>query len=233
MFSFQKLPVALRDLATSFALNEQKGIFPFDFVTPDNLSYVGPVPAMMFYPKGSFKNIGEYMAFVAANYPSGIFNLKDEAISYCLLDCKVLLRIMNAFTNLLFKAFGIDISKSSTLPGISFKLFRKRFFAQASGLIPKFKYGDFLNLSKAFTGGATDLFIPTNLDLSSLKGPGPFTAAQINQLSITEILYIYDFNALFPFILMSMGLPCGRVNEFIGNIWLREPEAVGFFFVNV
>ena len=78
MFSFQKLPVALRDLATSFALNEQKGIFPFDFVTPDNLSYVGPVPAMMFYPIGSFKNIEEYKAFVTANYPSGIFNLKES-----------------------------------------------------------------------------------------------------------------------------------------------------------
>lgn len=233
--SLQKLPVASfsrRDLAISFKLDSKKGVFPFDFVNLANLNYVGPIPAMTYFPIGSFKNISEYMAFVAANYPSGIFNLKEEAIKYCLMDCKALLKIMNAFTNLLFNAFEVDISKTTTLPGISFKLFRKRFFAQAKGLIPKFKYGDFLNLSKAFTGGATDLYIPTNLDLSSVIAKAmPLTLEQINQLPILERLYLYDFNSLFPYILMAFGLPCGKVTEFIGNIWLREPEAIGFFFV--
>jgi len=32
---------------------------------------------------------------------------------------------------------------------------------------------------------------------------------------------------------MALAMPCGKVKEFIGNIRLSEPEAIGFFYVNV
>lgn len=42
------LPVSLRKLAIAFNI-ENKGIFPYNFVTNNNLNYVGPVPAFHFF----------------------------------------------------------------------------------------------------------------------------------------------------------------------------------------
>lgn len=233
--SLQKLPVSLSSLQESFGLEIKKGRFPFAFVDSinTNLNFIGPVPAMSFYPAATFKDLEDYNKFIAANYPDNIFNLREEAIKYCLLDCQLLLKIMNQFTFLMFEGLSVDISTTSTLPGISFKLFRKKYFNKAKNLIPKFKLKDFLNLSKAFLGGATDLYIPTNLDLSSIKSNAALTLEEVNSLTIIEKLYLYDFNSLFPYILMALAMPCGKVKEFIGNIRLSEPEAVGFFYVNV
>ena len=82
--SYLKLPGALKDLAIAFDLDKRKGMFPHKFVTKDNLNYIGPAPGIEYYPVGSFSNLEEYEKFILTNYPDGIFNLKSEALKYCL-----------------------------------------------------------------------------------------------------------------------------------------------------
>ena len=112
-----------------------------------------------------------------------------------------------------------------TLPSISFNIFRKNFFANCKNLIPKYKLIDFLNIKEAFTGGATDMYIPTNLDLSKLNNNTDklLTEQQVNSLPVKEKLYFYDYNSLFAAILRNALIPCGDVRSFIGDIWSLEP----------
>lgn len=155
---------------------------------------------MEFYPQGTFSSIQEYNTYCSKF--NNNWSLKKESIKYCLLDCKSLLEVLLKFNTLIYQEFNTDASKMPTLPSISFKVFRKNFFQNCKNLIPKYKLIDFLHIKEAYTGGATELYKSTNLNLLTQE--------------IKEKLYLYDFNALFAYILMHAKLPCGQVRSFIG-----------------
>ena len=86
--SYQILTSSLESLAKSFNL-ENKGLFPYDYVTPDNLDYVGSVPSISFFKEIS---IDEYEKY--CDKFNGIWSLRDETIKYCLLDCEILYKVL-------------------------------------------------------------------------------------------------------------------------------------------
>ena len=56
------------------------------------------------------------------------WNLKKETIRYCEQDCKSLYQVISKFQDLIFEYFKVNIHKYPTLPGLSFAIFRNKYF---------------------------------------------------------------------------------------------------------
>ena len=48
-----------------------------------------------------------------------------------------------------------------------------------------------------------------------------------------ELIYCYDVNSLYPYIMNSMEMPTGTPIYFEGNIRKYEPNAFGFFYCKI
>ena len=46
-------------------------------------------------------------------------------------------------------------------------------------------------------------------------------------------LWLLDFNSLYPYIMATFEMPCGKVRHFVGNILEKETNPIGFFKVNI
>lgn len=69
------------------------------------------------------------------------------------------------------------------------------------------------NIKLSYTGGATDMYIPTN--------------------ESKELVYGYDVNSLYPFILIKYPMPIGNKTYFEGDIRKIDPNAFGFFYCKI
>jgi hypothetical protein len=112
---------------------------------------------------------------------------------------------------MIFDLFGRNIHHHPTLPSLAFAIFRSNFrtkenIPQLSGKIAK-------DIKNSYSGGAVDVYIPQNK-----KG---------------IILYAYDVNSLYPYIMSSQLMPIGFPRYFEGNIRAIDPDAFGFFYCNI
>lgn len=64
-----------------------------------------------------------------------------------------------------------------------------------------------------YTGGATDMYIPTN--------------------NSNELIYCYDVNSLYPSVMKNCPMPVGKPTYFEGDIRKTDPDAFGFFYCNI
>lgn len=101
--SMLMLPESLKKLGTAFKV-EEKGIFPVFFPNTNPLDYQGVVPDHKYFSKTS---IEEYNQFKAEFKGPWIF--RDEAIKYCIQDCRTLYQILLGFNTLIFQHFDINI----------------------------------------------------------------------------------------------------------------------------
>ena len=46
-------------------------------------------------------------------------------------------------------------------------------------------------------------------------------------------LWLLDFNSLYPYIMATFPMPCGKVRHFVGNILATEINPIGFFKANI
>jgi hypothetical protein len=86
--------------------------------------------------------------------------LKNEAIKYCEVDCISLYQIIIKFNDLIFEHFKINIHKYPTISSLAFAIFRTNFLEgntipQLSGQVAK-------DIRSSYTGGAVDMYIPSN-----------------------------------------------------------------------
>jgi len=205
--SLQLLLMSLRKLAISFGVDMQKGIFPHRFVTCENLNYVGSVPSFSYFDGISLEEYNNYCRNFNNNW-----SLREEAVKYCISDCISLYQILIKFNQLIFDNFKININRYPTLPSLSFAIFRtlfldkSSFVSQLSGKISK-------DIKLGYTGGATDMYIPTNLE--------------------NELVYAYDVNSLYPSVMKHFSMPVGKPTYFEGDIRKIEPKAFGFFYCKI
>jgi DNA polymerase type B, organellar and viral len=204
--SYQILQASLRKLCKSFSLDNQKGYFPHKFSSENNLNYIGEVPNISYFDNLSIVEYNNYK-----NNFNNNWNFKLEAIKYCNLDCISLYNIINIFSDIIFNKFNININKYPTSPSISFSLFRTHYLGknniiQLSGKV-------FNEIKKSYTGGAVDMYIPFNNE--------------------NEIIYGYDVNSLYPYVMKNNPMPIGNMNYFEGNIRKFDPNAFGFFCCNI
>jgi len=203
---------SLDKLAKYFNIGRRKGIFPYFL---KDISYKGD------YPKYEYFNTSKVsMEEYESNRKSfkGIWSFKAEAIKYCMNDSMILFLVVQKFNDFIFDNFKININKYPTIPSLAFAIYRSKYMPiltipMISGEIKK-------QIQLGYTGGSTDMFIPS-----------------LNVLSQTDKkIYAYDVNSLYPFVMSKFDMPTGNPTylEFIIPRDLRENlDLFGHFYCKV
>jgi hypothetical protein len=195
--SFLILPSSLRKLSKAFNV-ENKGHFPFRFVNNPaiDLNYVGPTPDFSLFDGISSM---EYNSLISNNW-----NLREETIKYCILDCVVLHQVLSKFNDLIFNKWNLNIHRFPTLSSIAFAIFRTHYLG--NHYIPRLGGQIYDFIKQSYTGGRVDVIKPQGKDL-----------------------YYYDVNSLYPTVYSSRPMPVGKPTYFEGDIIRHIPNAFGFF----
>jgi hypothetical protein len=148
--SYLILLASLAKLSKGFGVETLKSNFPFLFVNEDNLNYIGEVPEFKYFGNKISKK--EYQ-----NYKSGFnsfWNLRNETIKYCEIDCISLYQVIFKFSALIFSLFGKNIHKYPTLPSLAFAIFRTHFMKEN---IPQLSGKIANDIRQSYTGGSVDM----------------------------------------------------------------------------
>ena len=206
---------SLNDLSIAFDTTIKKDIFPFKFLDQNNLDYNGSIPNISYFGDISPSEYDRYLE----RFNGNSWSFKQELIKYCETDCISLHEVLTKFSNLIWKNFKINITRYPTITGLAFAIYRSNFM-QCSN-IPQISNDFFLKLRPAYTGGATDMYIPSNLD-TSVSGLG------------LEKLFCYDVNSLYPYIMANTYVPTGKIMSFQGDITKTElSDKLGYYLVDV
>lgn len=221
--SYKILLAGLKKLGKSFKVQDQKTIFPYKFVNDHDLDYIGKIPSFEYFDNITQDEYDKYLdnkytgcseSYTKETYElSYSWNLREEAIEYCINDCVSLHQIMVKFNEMFYDKFNICVNEHPTLPGLAFRLFRSRYLKQTK--IPMIYGENYKRLKQSYTGGAVDMYIPQN------------------NLSEVELVYAYDVNSLYPFIMANYPMPIGEITYFEGDIRKINPEAFGFFYCRI
>lgn len=141
--SYQILLSSLSKLAKSFSV-EDKGIFPYNFVTENNLNYIGKVPDIKHFNNITSDQYNDLTSMFDNNW-----NLKIETNRYCEQDCKSLYQVIYKFQDLIFEYFKVNIHKYPTLPGLSFAIFRMNYLMEDN--IPQIAGQIYQDIQKSYT----------------------------------------------------------------------------------
>ena len=112
------LPFPLSAFPATFGINElKKGYFPHGFNTPDNQSYVGPIPAMHHYdPDGMKEKDKKEFEKWYAEQRGVVYNFKTELKEYCESDVALLKAGCEAFVEQFSKEAEFNpFAKCSTI----------------------------------------------------------------------------------------------------------------------
>ena len=200
------LPASLASLCKSFDVEVSKDIFPYDFVTPDRLGYSGAVPAYRFFNRKKVSKL-EYDSYVSA-FSNRAWDMRAVTIDYCTKDCISLYQVISKFSGLIFERFGIDAVKCTTIPALTFKIFRSGYLGDAQ--IPLIQGNIYNEIKPSYTGGSTELYKPYG-----------------------ENVHVYDVNGLYPSVMAKNKMPVGTPKYFVGDILRVDPNAFGFFNVEI
>lgn len=124
--SYLLLLSSLNKLTTNFGVENRKSIFPHLFVNESNLNYVGSVPNFKYFDNKI--TLDEYDNY--KNSFNSSWNLKNEAIEYCIIDSKGLHQVVSKFAEMIFNLFSINIHKYPTLPSLAFTIYRTKFMLE-------------------------------------------------------------------------------------------------------
>jgi hypothetical protein len=110
--SFNFLPMGLSKLPEAFGLScGSKGYFPHFMNSPDNYSYVGPLPEAKYYGVDSM-SVGERCKFekwYKEQQDAGVvFNFREEMAMYCQQDVRILAESCLAYRKLMCTETGCD-----------------------------------------------------------------------------------------------------------------------------
>ena len=220
--SYLLLPSSLKKLCKSFnpAGVEGKGIFPFNL---NNINYLSFVPEYKYFSQVSLDEYNIYKS----QFGSKLWSFKDESIKYCNLDCISLYKILVKFNELIFDKFSLNITNSPTLPSLAFSIFRTHYLVKKEDIKTN-KEGKIItthskihmlsgkiaeDIRAGYTGVAVDMYIP--------------------KPDIGDLVYAYDVNSLYPFVMREYKYPIGAPTYFEGDITKVDPNAFGFFSFGV
>jgi hypothetical protein len=204
--SYLILLASLFKLTKGFGVETLKSVFPFLFVNENNLNYNGQVPDIKYFNKINLEDYNNYISKFNSNW-----NLRNETIKYCEIDCISLHQVIYKFSELIFNLFGKNVHHYPTLPSLAFSIFRSNFLFEKS--IPQLSGKIANDIRTSYTGGAVDMYIP--------KPPRGVK------------IYCYDVNSLYPYVMKEYPMPIGKPVYFEGDIRAIEGDAFGFFYCNI
>src|SRR6266404_8413792 len=89
----------LRSMSKMFGQQQTKSFFPYDFITPGTLNYIGKLPDKSFYSTGQLtvEEHNDFDKFYDSQkqiYERKLFDLRKVLLNYCKQDCIVLMKCM-------------------------------------------------------------------------------------------------------------------------------------------
>lgn len=144
--SYQILLSSLRKLGKAFNVDTVKGDFPHNFLnTGIDLDYQGVTPDYKYFNSDELE-LEDYNKLTSLSW-----NLRDEAIKYCIQDCVTLHQIMDKFNLIIFDQFGINVNDAVTLPSLTFKIFRTNYLE--ANQIASIHGKTYDHITESYTGG--------------------------------------------------------------------------------
>ena len=215
--SYLTLPSSLRNLCKAFNIPITKGYFPFNL---SDINYIGVYPAFKYFTDITNKEWSQ----LKQEHGKKVWSFHNEAIKYCKLDCETLHQILVVFNELFFNKFQINIHNALTGPSLSMRTFKTHYMKPNTiyQLLGNIEY----DIRQSYTGGAVDVYKPHNI-----KPGRPVIRKDISGKYI--VLYCYDVNSLYPYIMAETLMPIGKPSVFEGNIRNEIHDAYGFFYCEI
>ena len=99
----------------------------------------------------------------------------------------------------------------------------------------------YTDLKQAYTGGATDMYIPSNMTKNNTASSSILSKIFKNAWKVICILYYYAVNSLYPYIMSQFEIPCGKIVYFEGDIYnenliinnIIPQNVLGFYYCKV
>jgi len=211
--SYPLLPTSLASLAEGFSTKYEKPLFPYSFISHDNLYYVGNIPSIDYY--GSIKKneiTPEEYRKLAASHKSD-WDLKAETLKYLESDLIGLLQIMYEFSHHIFDVHNIQVTECLTITGLAIKIFLTNHYPKKSLALIR-NPAIYNDIKKGYAAGLSEVYI----------GYG-------------EDLYYYDVNSLYPFGALNdmpgnecTYIECHTEGEYLD---IRKDELFGFFYADI
>lgn len=145
---------SLSRVSKSFQLPISKGVFPYKFVTPSKIHYIGKIPELKYW-----KSEDDMIEYQKEN--GDIIDIKEYTTKYCMLDCKLTYEI--AKKHLLccvgeINGRKFNVESCPTAANMSMKLFRQVFLTEDLNDTPDIV---FEKEREAYKGGRTEVFKKT------------------------------------------------------------------------
>lgn len=118
--SLNLLNNSLKKLALDFEVEHKKGLFPYNFVSKNNLNYIGNKPDKFF-----FEQISDLEYDLIENKD---WNLKLNCLTYLESDLRSLLDVMNEFSSKLFINFNTQMTNALTITRLALNIFFNSFY---------------------------------------------------------------------------------------------------------
>ncbi|KMQ82024.1 putative dna polymerase-like protein, partial [Lasius niger] len=133
------LPMPLAKLPVSFGLTElKKGFFPHLFNTPENQSYVGPLPEAKYYSPDTMQTPTR-QAFLTwyEDHKIDTFDFQAEMLAYCRSDVDILRRASLNFRQLFMEIAGVDPFCYITIASACMAAYRSKHIPSGKiGMVP-------------------------------------------------------------------------------------------------
>ena len=184
--------------------------FPYDFVKDKTLFYKGVKPAITLYKnleKNEYKFINEKLYKLI---PKDNWSTKNETLKYLEHDLISLFKVMETFIKHIWLNYGIHVTNSYTISGISMNIFLKNFYNNNIPLINKKSVHN--DIRKSYYGGNTEVYKPYGRNL-----------------------FYYDVNSLYPYsAFKSMpGINCVYIQDINKNIKDCYNDLFGFYYCKI
>ena len=199
--SYNILHSSLNDLCKTYKPTNLKSNFPYNFIKENTLFYEGSKPNIKYYD-----NISE----IEYNKITENWSTEKETFIYLKNDLTSLFEIMEKFIKYVWLHYGIHVTDSYTISGLSMNIFLNKFYGNNIPLINKKSV--FNDLKDSYYGGMTEVYKPYG-----------------------ENLYYYDVNSLYPYAALNPmpGVNCVYIDSINTNIKNYVDNMFGFYYCSI
>lgn len=208
--SYRILPQKLSTLGKAFKVDNQKGVFPYSFVTNENLFYEGSIPEYRYYENQLTRE--EYYEHKAKySMPGRPWSVMKETLYYITKDLNCLVDVMKTFSEVIFNDFGVNVSKTSSYSSLSKLVYLSNYYNYKfkipviSGYVEDF-------IRQGYYGGVVDLYGHILSMAYKYDANSCYPAAMKNPMPVGNPVVTDNKNLdqLFGFVYAKVKAPCEK-----------------------
>ena len=203
------LTASLAELPKMLGLDERqfkKGFFPYKFNTPENATYVGPIPAREHFDPDmmSPRKKAEFEEWYLEQ--PGEYDFAKELVEYCISDTKILAKAIEAHMQASMKDFALDPFSCMTSASYAMKMYRTYFMPENS--LARLSAMECREIGEAMHGGRTDARCLLKEYTAEELAEGKYACYQ-------------DVQSLYPTVQFYDPLPVGHPKK---SYWLEDSQ---------